>query len=258
MPGSSLLRWLLVSLFLFSLPTQAAKLIVSAFGDSITRGYPYQQSQANGIPNNGGYIPYLQLKLISEKQWDVSVLNYGHPGELVTTSGFHRFDDGYTYPVLDSEPDYVLIMEGTNDLPWGIGPSAVRDKLSYAVDKVLADKRIPILGTLIPRYDGNSWTNISGTNDLIRSLATSKGIQLADLYRATSSSYWPIYLTSDNLHPNLNGYSLIANTWSGALIQAKAIQDEIQRQIELELELERQRLERAAAVASAVSLLLLE
>ena len=36
---------------------------IAAFGDSITRGYPYYKHDANGVVNNGGYVPSLQSQL---------------------------------------------------------------------------------------------------------------------------------------------------------------------------------------------------
>jgi hypothetical protein len=53
----------------------------------------------------------------------VTVYNWGHPGEFVFSEGRARILE-----VLNSNPEYVLVMEGTNDLPLGIGPSAVSDK----------------------------------------------------------------------------------------------------------------------------------
>ena len=234
-----------------SLPSMAA-VTVAAFGDSITRGWPYDQDDANGRPYNGGYVPEVQNRLSSESGWDVTVLNYGHPGERVVWEGYLRFEPSYAYPVLSSNPDYVLVMEGTNDLSYSIGPGAISDKLEFIVDKVLDDGRVPLIGTLLPRFGEHGDVDVSGLNTLIRAMAVEKGIVLADLYAAAGQA-WQYYMQDDGLHPNLAGYSLMAKSWSGALVQAKAIQDEIQRQRQLELERQR-----AAAESAAVSLLLLD
>jgi len=232
----------------------AAKTTVVAFGDSITRGYPYDEHNANGVPNEGGYLPELRSRLVSEEKWDVTILNYGYPGERVTT-GVHRFQPGYIYPVLASHPDYVLIMEGTNDLPWGYSPGTIRNRLNFIVDQVKADGGIPILGTLLPRdHHDIGIEEVIPVNDAIHSLATNEKVVLADLYGAVSVGYWLHYaMVSDKLHPNHKGYSIMSKTWSGALVQAKAIQDEIQRQLELE---RKRRI--SGAVTAANSLLLLD
>lgn len=209
----------------FTAMTVAARaelVTVSAFGDSITRGYPYNTDNANGIPNNGGYIPTLQSQLNAE-DWEATVLNFGYPGERITVGtipGKHRISvsDGHPHAVLSSNPDYVLIMEGTNDLPMGIGPGAVADALRSVIDQVLADEKIPVIGTLLPRFDKNSWVDIPGLNNNIRELAVSKEIELADLYNASSN--WNSLLTSDNLHPNHSGYSVMAGEWFKALQRA--------------------------------------
>jgi lysophospholipase L1-like esterase len=202
----------LVSLLLLS-NSHAANINVAAFGDSITRGWPYHQNDANGIANNGGYIPGLQSKLRSA--WTqvsgVTVYNWGHPGELVTTEGRSRISQ-----VLNSNPDYVLIMEGTNDLPFGIGTGAVFNALSGIINDVSASGAKPVIGTLLPRFDHNSNQNgnIQSINSNLRDLATQNGYALADLYNATPN--WNTNMT-DGLHPNTTGYSIMANSWFAAL-----------------------------------------
>jgi lysophospholipase L1-like esterase len=220
---------LMLVLAAIAIAVRADPVTISAFGDSITRGYPDEEDNANGIPNNGGYIPTLQSQLNAE-DWEATVLNFGYPGERVsvgTIPGKHRIsvDDGYPYAVLGSNPDYVLIMEGTNDLPMGIGPGAVADALRSVIDQVLADEKIPVIGTLLPRFDKNSWVDIPGLNSDIHELATSKNIELADLYHASSN--WQSLLTSDNLHPNPTGYSVMAGEWFDALVRYKEEQDRI-------------------------------
>lgn len=201
----------------------AEPVTVAAFGDSITRGYPYYTDNANGIPNNGGYIPTLQSQL-NAQDWEATVLNYGYPGERVslgTIPGKHRIavEDGHPHPVLGSNPDYVLIMEGTNDLPMDVGAGYIADALDYAVDKVLAAGKIPVIGTLLPRFDKNSWVDIPGLNSNIFQIAADAEIEVADLYNASSD--WLPLLTSDKLHPNTTGYEVMAGEWFKALELAR-------------------------------------
>jgi lysophospholipase L1-like esterase len=154
------IRICVVFALLFLSSVEAQTIYVAAFGDSITRGYPYYTDNAKGYLN-GGYIPTLQSKLDAD-DWgqgsSVTVRNWGFPGELVftienTLGGRARF----TSLVQDIVPDYILLMEGTNDLAAGIGSGAVGDKLDSMVVEALAAGQVPVIGTLLPRYDAKSW-----------------------------------------------------------------------------------------------------
>ena len=203
----------LVSLLLLS-NLHAATLNIAAFGDSITRGVPYYQNDANGIANNGGYVPSLQSKLNSA--WDqvsgVTVYNWGHPGERVVSGGSSRMSQ-----VLNSNPDYVLVMEGTNDLPGDfIGPGTVYNTLVGVINNVSNSEAIPVIGTLLPRFDKHSSQNgdIQSINSSLRSFAGQNSYALADLYNVSSD--WDDNMI-DGLHPNESGYSIIADEWFAAL-----------------------------------------
>lgn len=206
---------------ILAVESEAEPVTIAAFGDSITRGYPYNTDNANGIPNNGGYVPTLQSQLNTE-DWEASVLNFGYPGERVsigTVPGKFRISlsDGHPYAVLGSNPDYVLVMEGTNDLALtGIG--GITDALHYVIDQVLAAEKTPVIGTLLPRFDQYSYLDVPGLNSNIRQLAVDENIELADLYYASSN--WNALMTSDGLHPNYSGYEVMAGEWFKALQRA--------------------------------------
>ena len=211
-------RVLVVLLFLLSLDAQA--LNIAAFGDSITRGYPYYTDNADGWANNGGYIPSLQSQL-NAVDWglgeSITVYNWGYPGETVFFDGRYRFPS----PVLTTSgkvPDYVLIMEGTNDLPWGVGPGAIGDKLNQIVSEVLNAGHIPVIGTLLPRFDGKvAATALVSVNNNIKAIGTSRDIAVADLYAGDGNwTHWNSMM-GDGLHPNTTGYALMANIWFAAL-----------------------------------------
>ena len=206
-----------LSVLLLALHSQAVALSIAAFGDSITRGWPYYTDNANGIANNGGYIPWLQSQL-NATDWgagdDVTVYNWGHPGEYIFYEGRYRIAE-----VLASNPDYVLIMEGTNDLALGIGPGAIYDKLTAVVNDVINDGAIPALGTLLPRYDEYAYENsdIATLNSNLRNYAEQQDIALADLQTANPSGHsWSEFLP-DGLHPNTTGYGFMADEWFIAL-----------------------------------------
>ena len=246
-------RVIIALLFLLSLDAQAIK--IAAFGDSITRGYPYYTDNAWGYANNGGYIPSLQFQL-NAADWglgeSITVYNWGFPGELVTglflpgEGGRNRFPS----PILDSSPDYVLIMEGTNDLSSGIGPGAISDRLNQIVTEVIDDGRIPVMGTLLPRFDGKvSSSSVLSVNTNIKSIGVSRDVEVADLYAGNGNWInWNSMMT-DGLHPNLTGYALMANIWFDALVRYK---NELERLAAIE------RAKKMAGAMSASYLLLLK
>ena len=189
--------------------TQAAQFLIDTIGDSITSGYPYYLPiEGNGCtPPCGGYQPKLQ-SLLQAAGKDVLVRNYGVRGAS-TADGVARID-----ALLDSSsPQFVLILEGTNDLLF-FSPSTVYNNITYMVDATLARGEVPILGTLLPdirKAEVYLSKPIVETNTLLRQLARDRGIGLADHYAALIGN-WP-NLTYEGLHPNLAGYEVMARTW---------------------------------------------
>ena len=193
---------------------------VVAFGDSITRGYPYFTNNGSGEAN-GSYTPGLQSR-INGASWDAVVQNYGYPGEYVSFD-VGQFGSGeIRLKGLLGSGRYFLIMEGTNDLHW-TGPTAITNALYRMVVDVKNSGGIPVLGTLIPRYDGEGG-NIPTINATVKQIAAEQEIEVADLYNAPSGANWLPYLVSDLLHPNLAGYSLMVDVWFNALLAARGSQ----------------------------------
>ncbi len=185
-----------------------AQQTVVAYGDSITRGWPYYQNIGSG-ERNGGYVPGLEAQL-NAANWNVLVRNWGYPAQLISdiagpSSGQSRIN----YVLGQSNPHYVVLMEGTNDLPFGLSPGTIINAIGHVVDDIQAFGAEPLVGTLLPRFDGNF--AIASTNNLIRSLSADENIGLVDFYSAASLATW-FSLMPDHLHPNLAGYSLMADT----------------------------------------------
>jgi lysophospholipase L1-like esterase len=223
---------------------EAHAIYIAAFGDSITRGWDYHTDNAKGT-TDGGYIPSLQSKLVANNWGEgasITVRNWGFPGEKLTNGGRERF----TSLVVDVVPDYALIMEGTNDLSANIGPGAIVNLLDSMVSEALAAGQVPVMGTLLPRYDHASWVNITGVNSGIKTNAANRGVEVADLYSASSN--WNS-LMWDGLHPTLSGYALMADVWFGALVNHK------EKLAALKLALERAKI--AGSMAGINNLLLL-
>jgi lysophospholipase L1-like esterase len=126
-------------------------------------------------------------------------------------------------------PAYTLILYGTND--WNdqacqhLPPAQcfTMNNLAIIVDYVKSVSSIPVLATLPPlnpdrapreRTDWNAEMNV-----LIKALAQSEGAIVADLFAAfptTTPNSLPQYF-ADDVHPNDQGYALIAQAFLKAL-----------------------------------------
>ena len=182
--------------------TAAFGQIVAGFGDSVTQGYPYRESTGNGS-EDGGYQPYLDSLLGGSYR----VLNYGVGGET-TLNGVSRIDK-----VIQAHPNStILILEGLNDLGYGLSWSTTRSNLGLMIDKCRSANITPIIGTLSPTSEVKN--NIHNAD--IRRIAAAKGVKLADIWPALAPNW--NNLNVDNVHPNKQGYKIIANVWNKAIL----------------------------------------
>jgi lysophospholipase L1-like esterase len=170
---------------------------IIAFGDSTTAG----NEQATR-----GYAPKLAHLLNSNGKPSV-VANYGKWSEK-TTQGVNRIDS-----VLAAFPaNLILIMEGTNDIRGGLSVNTTRHNLQTMINKAKAAGVTPALSTLTPSNKAGSETLIPQVwNPMIKSLASSNSLILADNYAATIGSWGS--LNDDGIHPNDAGHQVLANTW---------------------------------------------
>ena len=140
------------------------------------------------------------------------VYNWGYAGES-THQGVNRIDS-----VLDSrEADFILIMEGANDLPAGVSASTTKANLRIMIEKSQGKNTEPIIATVTPntqRSDGYIIPN--NYNPAIKSLASEKNIALADQYKALVGN-WSGYNSGDGLHLNDDGERVMAQAWLDAI-----------------------------------------
>ncbi len=179
------------------------------FGDSITWGY---YNKPNGYPNTP-YEIYLEPKLDNEIR-PSEVPNSGVPGER-TDAGVVRFPG----VIASLDPQYVLIMEGTNDVKWQYPAQTTVNNLSAMIDIARAHGTIPLIATLPPvSHTSNAPTR--QRNDLIRSMAASKDVPLAEMYDAilsySGSHDWTYYYVS-GVHPWGPLMVVISDEWFDTL-----------------------------------------
>jgi len=176
-----------------------------AFGDSITAGIVNTKGETIL-----GYEPVLESMLNSSGRPSY-VLNQGSHGEN-TASGVGRLQR-----TLGGNPNanYVLLLEGTNDLSDGISEKTTIFNLGVMVDSVVASGKTIILSSLLPDSNGAEKHISSTYNPDIAALAAQKRISFVDNYSPLQPQ-WPS-LTRDGTHPNQSGYNIMAGVWYAAL-----------------------------------------
>lgn len=191
---------------IFFFPCQLLAYQILTIGDSITKGWPYVLENPWG-DRTGGYQPYLE-NYLSNDGLTSAVYNWGVGGET-TVGGVARIND-----VLDSRgSDFMLIMEGANDLYAGISSSTTQANIGVMIDRVKAKGVSPVVGTITPNTmtSGFDYWIRSSYNPKILSIAKAKNAMIADQYDALRPNWND--LNTDGLHPNQAGYKLIAYTW---------------------------------------------
>jgi lysophospholipase L1-like esterase len=180
-----------------------------AFGDSITAG--------DGSSDGNGYPTWLEQRLRGHFGRG-TVINRGATATR-STEGVGRIQRnlGLTHPA------YTLILYGTND--WvecrGAVPCITIDSLRSIVRTVRDFDSLPVLATIIPANpertppERNEW--VSSMNELVRQLAADEGAALADLEAAFLQQPDLAALFSDHVHPNDQGYQVMAAAFFQAI-----------------------------------------
>lgn len=215
-----------------------------AFGDSITWGEDgAAPASANTLgqhvfvqlPPGERYPDILQQELQARyRQQTPTVFNGGCPGEVLSSPGEfnavcagERMDDPSAYRRFDSlaslrQFDAVLFMEGSNDVDEAAGDSTVLPVAVGYLQKMIDDAKGHGMKVIVatippmvpPGFNGRAkgYAVVPTYNDMVRSLATSEGAPLADVYAAFGSDASSL-IGFDGLHPNPSGYQRIADTF---------------------------------------------
>jgi lysophospholipase L1-like esterase len=188
---------------------------VTAFGDSITLGELGLKRRGVREVTSNNYPNILRGKLQSlDPAW--RVINRGVGGE-------HTFQGAARLPgVLRSDkPGFVLIMEGANDAAQCLdGPAAVNN-LRNMVDVAKANKSIPILGTVTPSFRNDDCARdiIDQINAGIHGFAAAEHVTVAEIFNGMNNrDLFGVTPDSDPLHPNEQGYAVMADIWFQALL----------------------------------------
>lgn len=219
----SLFTWALLVAFFFAGNASAKTFSILAFGDSITQGKKIDSDGViygiilipNGARTNDGYEPELENDFATQTNHTAYVYNWGFAGEQ-TYEGVNRIDS-----VLDSRAaDFILIMEGANDLYNGVSAKTTKANLQFMIEKSQAKNTEPIIATVTPNTDRSDGFIIPNNyNPDIKSLALEKDIALADQYTALVGN-WSGYNSGDGLHLNDAGEQVMAQAWFDAILNS--------------------------------------
>lgn len=200
------------------LPFKGSVTIV-AFGDSITAG------QGSSF---GGYPTLLEQDLESAVGGTITVFNQGKPG-INSSDGVSLINS-----VLPNK-GIVLIMLGTNDV---VNPGEcpvpfdchTLDNLKQMLDISRSRGVVPILATIPPvnpkGREAASEPDVEDLNNGIRALAMQEQVILAEVHDAMilAGGNDLASLFSNGVHPNDQGYRVIAQAWLDAFATSNVLQ----------------------------------
>ena len=169
--------------------------VVVALGDSITEGHGLSAADA---------YPARLAALIGK-----TVVNEGNGGER-SAGGGGRVDG-----ILRSQkPGYLLIFYGANDVIHGVSHEDTVGSLRRIITAAKKNKTVPVITTLLPAYTEHAYMQggIAGLNPMIRQLASTEGVALADMESAFGAD--ETLLQEDGLHPSATGADLVARVYA--------------------------------------------
>lgn len=193
---------------------------VACVGDSITRG------SGSSNPETTSYPGVLQSNLGK----DFHVLNYGVSGTTALKTSEKPFWRSDMYSLsLKSKPNYVIIMFGTNDSKkkaWRESEFEANYMELIKKYQALSTKPVIFLCVPPPYYAKESLFGIQGdiiNNELPRiipKIAKAAGIRLVNIYHFLGGENMDKEnMFSDGLHPNDDGYEVIANQVSASILE---------------------------------------
>lgn len=137
--------------------------------------------------------------------------------------------------VLDLQPEVMVLLAGTNDLARGVPQSTIRANIEMIVDLARARRITPVLASILPVHDAHADKNprflrttlrppsdIVELNHFLSQLAATHGIPYLDYHAATVNNQGLLQtaLADDGLHPNAEGYKVLAPLAEAAIAQA--------------------------------------
>jgi len=209
---STILAWLLLSLFAplsFGEDEASPKIRIVTFGDSITAGF-------GATP----YSVFLQQQLDANGCNSV-VINEGFSGEE-SFEGAARIES----VLARHNPNYILIMEGANDVISGVSAQITAASIATMIDKSIAAGATPIVSSITPNTQSGSENPLIPQvyNPAIQQVAAERSVRFVDNYSALQGPNWGLY-NFDGLHMTDQGQSVLAQQFFNAIPCGKASSD---------------------------------
>ncbi len=188
-------------------PTQAGRGRVVFFGDSITDGWRLNQFFIGKTYINRGISGQITGQMLGRVKPDV----------------------------IDLDAQVMLLLGGTNDLARGVPDATIRHNLESIGTLVAASGAVPVMASILPvsdyakesgprfvRTQFRSPDRILGLNKWLKGLCQSKGWIYLNYYDAMSdaASRLSQNLSDDGLHPNEEGYKVMAPLAQAAIDSA--------------------------------------
>jgi acyl-CoA thioesterase-1 len=188
--------------------------LIICFGDSLTVGYQSPTPECPSVRETP-YGAFLQERLGSAARIAVSGVCGEVTGEMVLR--FRR-------DVLDHQPQYVVILGGTNDLGWNADPQEIMRNLLKMYTQARAAGVRPVAVTVpsirpagiadetAPWMEDHLARRLR-LNRLIAEYCTGTGVAWVDLYGATmdpDTGYLGVQYSNDGLHLTTEGYRKLA------------------------------------------------
>ncbi len=173
---------------------------IVAIGDSLTYGYPYP--------------PEYSWVRIAGERLGVRMVNKGVCGE--TTGDMRR---RFAVDVAALRPDYAIVSGGSNDAFLGLTAAEVADNIAAMAAAARTDGIKPLIG-LPPPVDYPEETLLAEYRRLLKIFAAENALPVLDFHAALvdkASGSLRYGLHTDGVHPNEDGYALMAAAAVAAL-----------------------------------------
>jgi lysophospholipase L1-like esterase len=177
---------------------------IVAFGDSLTVGYQ------SPTPENPSGRPAPYGRFLQERMGDsAEILTRGVSGELTSGMALRLRQDAIAL-----DPDYVVILGGSNDLGWGADPAAIMQNLVTMYERARSAGITPVAVT-VPSIRGfdDLIPPRRTLNRLIMEYGRTKPQPFVDLFSATAepgTGRLAENYSNDGLHLTTEGYRLLA------------------------------------------------